>query len=186
MGWVPGSGPGDRFPLELFGDEAIDRTVEGEDGRFRDRLETIGSSDIIRGFGGRRWAMSIVSTMLIFVVQVVVGDIVVGRVRVEDMVYDIEPLSNYNHVNFQTQDSLIFLAHLFEREWETNIQRTWQASYHLPNGNKHQLKSKFIDPRLQRPAISTTPAQHNLFLTQDRAAASSVVVLIVPFFPFLS
>lgn len=52
--WVPGSEPGDRFPSELFGDEAIDRTVEGEDGRFRDRLETIGSSDIMRGFGGRR------------------------------------------------------------------------------------------------------------------------------------
>lgn len=54
--------------------------------------------------------MSIVSTMLIFVVQVVVGDIVVGRVRVEDMVYDIEPLSNCNHVNFQTQHNLIFLG----------------------------------------------------------------------------
>lgn len=40
--------------MELFGDEAIDGTVEGEDGRFRERLEIIGSSDIIRGFGGRR------------------------------------------------------------------------------------------------------------------------------------
>lgn len=47
--------------------------------------------------------MSIVSTMLIFVVHVVVGDIVVGRVRVDDMVYDIEPFSNCNRVSFQAQ-----------------------------------------------------------------------------------
>lgn len=52
--WIPGSELGERFPLELFGDEAIDGTVEGEHGRFRDRLEMMGSSDIMRGFGSRR------------------------------------------------------------------------------------------------------------------------------------
>lgn len=55
--------------------------------------------------------MSIVSTMLIFVVQVVVGDIVVGRVRVEDMVYDIEPLSNCNHISSQA-----FSWHIYSKE----------------------------------------------------------------------
>lgn len=43
--------------------------------------------------------MSIVSTRLIFVVHVVVGDVDVGRVKVDEMVYDIEPFSNYNHVS---------------------------------------------------------------------------------------
>jgi hypothetical protein len=93
-GWrIPGSELGGRLALELLGDEEIDGEVAGEDGRFRDRLEIIGSIDIKRGFGGVKWAMSMVSTMLIFVVQVVVGDIVVGRVRVDDTVYDIEPFS---------------------------------------------------------------------------------------------
>lgn len=54
-GWrIPGSELGERLLLELLGDEVIDGVVAGEDGRFRDRLEMIGSSEITRGFGGVR------------------------------------------------------------------------------------------------------------------------------------
>jgi hypothetical protein len=66
------------------------------------------------GFGFGRRPISIVSRRLIFVVHVVVGDNVVGRVRVDDIVYDIEPFSNYNHVsqlsarlNYTTQEHLL-------------------------------------------------------------------------------
>lgn len=66
------------------------------------------------GFGFGRWAISIVSRRLIFVVHVVVADNVVGRVRVDDIVYDIEPFSNYNQIsqlsarlNYTTQEHLL-------------------------------------------------------------------------------
>jgi len=59
------------------------------------RLRLFGiSSGIIRGFGGECKAMSISSTKLILCSQIRVGDTVVGRVNVAEMLYDIEPFSN--------------------------------------------------------------------------------------------
>lgn len=78
--------------------------------------------------------MSIVSTILIFVVQVVVGDIVVGRVRVEDMVYDIEPLSNCNHISSQA-----FSWHIYSKE----------------RGDKHPTNLANLPPSSQREQTST-------------------------------
>lgn len=81
--------------------------------------------------------MSIVSTMLIFVVQVVVGDIVVGRVRVEDMVYDIEPLSNCNHISSQAQPNFSWHIYLKER------------------GDKHPTNLANLPPSSPREQTST-------------------------------
>ena len=53
------------------------------------------SSGIIRGFGRSCEPMSISSTKLILCSQIRVGETVVGRVNVAEMLYDIEPFSNY-------------------------------------------------------------------------------------------
>lgn len=53
------------------------------------------SSGIIRGFGSGHDAMSISSTTLILCSHIRVGETVVGRVNVAEMLYDIEPFSNY-------------------------------------------------------------------------------------------
>jgi len=51
-------------------------------------------SGITRGFGCLHNAMSISSTKLILCSQIRVGETVVGRVNVAEMLYDIEPFSN--------------------------------------------------------------------------------------------
>jgi hypothetical protein len=57
-------------------------------------LRDIGSSDMTLGFGWSIGATSIVSTRYTFVSCVVVGEIVVGRVKVADNIYEIVPRSN--------------------------------------------------------------------------------------------
>lgn len=52
------------------------------------------SSGMIRGFGGEYDAMSISSTSFNLCSHTRVGDTVVGRVSVAEMLYDIEPFSN--------------------------------------------------------------------------------------------
>ena len=75
-----------------------------------DLLDNRGSRDIVRGFGRGRWAMSIVSIRESFVVHVVVGEIVVGRVIVDDTAYNMEPFSNCDRF---TAPGVSFPAHMF-------------------------------------------------------------------------
>lgn len=65
-------------------------------GLARERLS--GSRVMVRGFGGYRGEISIRSTKYTFRSQVIVGDIVVGRVSVAVIMYVIVPRSNYNAV----------------------------------------------------------------------------------------
>lgn len=55
-----------------------------------------GSRDMTRGFRGEYEAISINSTKLSLCSQTRVGDTVVGRVNVAEIVYPIEPFSNYS------------------------------------------------------------------------------------------
>ena len=62
---------------------------------FADLFERV-STEIVRGFGRGIGAISIASTSLIRLQQVEVGDIVVGRVMVDVIMYEIVPRSNYD------------------------------------------------------------------------------------------
>lgn len=103
--------------------------------------------------------MSIVSTMLIFVVHVVVGDIVVGRVKVEDIVYDIEPFSNYNHISFQLQNKLC-LASLF-MDGDKHLKSLAGLPPSFPQG---QTSTRI---QTHKPQVATVDHLHDLHTAQS-------------------
>lgn len=75
----------------------VECVVEGVPGRgavFRLEFRRTGSSLMFRGFGGGYLEMSIVSMRDIGVVHEVVGFTETGRVNVDTIEYDIEPLPN--------------------------------------------------------------------------------------------
>lgn len=62
-------------------------------------LLEIGSNDITFGFGTGMGAISMGSRRTILLSQDNVGEMVVGRVRVEVIMYDMVPRSNYSQEN---------------------------------------------------------------------------------------
>jgi hypothetical protein len=89
-----------RFPSEVLGDDVAEWSLEavvGVPGRGLPRddfLGSRGSRDMMRGFGRGRCAMSIVSIKESLVMHVAVGEMMVGRVIVDDTTYDMEPFPN--------------------------------------------------------------------------------------------